>query len=271
MTSPVRDQAMSSRLRPMPFLAIGVAVLVAACGSGPGVSVAPSVGSSVGSAAATPAAGSPSLTPATTSGDIHLIKHVIVVMQENRSFDTYFGTYPGVDGIPMTNGVQTVCIPDPARGVCDAPYHTTADKELGGPHGAANATADIGAGAMNGFVGQEEHAVAGCAKTISSACGGSGTPDVLAYMDQREIPNYWTLAGDFVLQDHMFEPDSSWSLPAHLFMVSGWSALCSKPSDPMSCQSNIKQPGLPTATNPQPYAWTDLTYLLYKNNVSWAY
>ena len=33
-------------------------------------------------------------------GDIHKIKHVVVIMQENRSFDTYFGTYPGADGIP---------------------------------------------------------------------------------------------------------------------------------------------------------------------------
>jgi len=29
---------------------------------------------------------------------IHTIKHVIVIMQENRSFDSYFGTYPGADG-----------------------------------------------------------------------------------------------------------------------------------------------------------------------------
>jgi len=34
---------------------------------------------------------------------IHTIKHVIIVMQENRSFDSYFGTYPGADGIPMSN------------------------------------------------------------------------------------------------------------------------------------------------------------------------
>ena len=45
---------------------------------------------------------------------IHKIKHVIVVMQENRSFDSYFGTYPGADGIPMKNGVPTVCVPNPA-------------------------------------------------------------------------------------------------------------------------------------------------------------
>ena len=32
---------------------------------------------------------------------IHKIKHVVVIMQENRSFDSYFGTFPGADGIPI--------------------------------------------------------------------------------------------------------------------------------------------------------------------------
>ena len=45
---------------------------------------------------------------------VHKIKHVIVIMQENRSFDYYFGTFPGADGIPMKNGKPTVCVPDPA-------------------------------------------------------------------------------------------------------------------------------------------------------------
>ena len=44
---------------------------------------------------------------------IHKIKHVVVIMQENRSFDSYFGTYPGADGIPMQNGVPTVCVARP--------------------------------------------------------------------------------------------------------------------------------------------------------------
>ena len=34
-------------------------------------------------------------------------------MQENRSFDSFFGTYPGADGIPARNGQFTVCVPDP--------------------------------------------------------------------------------------------------------------------------------------------------------------
>jgi phospholipase C len=44
---------------------------------------------------------------------IHKIRHVVIIMQENRSFDSFFGTFPGADGIPMRNGVPTVCVPDP--------------------------------------------------------------------------------------------------------------------------------------------------------------
>jgi phospholipase C len=54
--------------------------------------------------------------PANTRSDIHKIKHVIVVMQENRSFDSYFGTYPGADGIPMSGGSPSVCIPSATQG-----------------------------------------------------------------------------------------------------------------------------------------------------------
>ncbi len=192
-------------------------------------------------------------------------------MQENRSFDSYFGTFPGADGIPMTNGVPSVCVPDPATGGCDRPFHDERDMTAGGPHGQANATADIDGGSMDGFVAQAEQAKKGCSTTLNPACAGSGVPDVMGYVTGSDIPNYWTYARDFVLQDHMFEPNASWSLPEHLFMVSGWSAKCSDPANPMSCTSNINQPGLPTAANPTPYAWTDLTYLLHAHGVSWGY
>jgi phospholipase C len=73
----------------------------------------------------------------------------------------------------------------------------------------------------------------------------------------------------------MFEGVLSWSMPAHLDMVSGWSAKCTDPTDPMSCSTNIDRPGQPLrSTDPQhqaPYAWTDLTYLLDRAGVSWRY
>src|SRR5438552_10246694 len=71
-----------------------------------------------------------------TGTGIHKIKHVIVIMQENRSFDSYFGTYPGADGIAMANGVPKACIPDPRTpGRCQRPYHDSSDLNAGGPHG----------------------------------------------------------------------------------------------------------------------------------------
>jgi phospholipase C len=97
----------------------------------------------------------------------------------------------------------------------------------------------------------------------------------MGYHTEREIPNYWTYARDFVLQDHMFAPADSWTLPAHLFLVSAWSARCSDPRDPMSCTSDL---GLGDAVDrqrggqhPPIYAWTDITYLLTNAGVSWAY
>ncbi len=57
---------------------------------------------------------------ATVPSGIHKIRHVVVIMQENRSFDSYFGTYPGADGIPMKNGKPAVCVPDPATRTASA-------------------------------------------------------------------------------------------------------------------------------------------------------
>ena len=203
------------------------------------------------------------------------IKHIVIIMQENRSFDSYFGTYPGADGIPISNGKFTVCVNDPKTGICVYPYHDPADKNFGGPHGADNASADIDGGRMDGFIAQDQKGKGACAITNSPSCGNG--MDVMGYHDAREIPNYWSLAKSFVLQDHLFEPNASWSLPQHLFMVSEWSAKCSKAGDPMSCINQLNNPSPPpdfglNLNRPDPdYAWTDLTYLLFKNQVSWKY
>ena len=185
------------------------------------------------------AAGGPSGSYAIPA-DIHQIKHVIVIQQENRSFDTYFGTYPGADGIPMQNGKPTVCVTDPATKACEAPYVDHADVNGGGPHSAKNATADINGGKMDGFIAQARSGRKGCLDPTDPACTNSAVPDVMGYHTQSDIPNYWTYAQDFVLQDHMFEPNASWSLPSHLFLVSEWSAYCTQHDNPSSCQNALQ-------------------------------
>jgi len=223
------------------------------------------------------------VSPSPPAVGIHKIRHVVIIMQENRSFDSYFGTYPGADGIPgLAGNPGTVpCVPNPSNGSCVRPYHDTQDRSLGGPHSMSNAEADIDGGKMDGFVGQQQKGIAGCVQTFNPACGNAGgTPDVMGYHDGSDIPNYWTYARDFVLQDHMFESNISWSLPAHLYMVSEWSARCTVKNDPMSCHNAVQNPADPPdylrrlgVQNPNDpsYAWTDLTYLMHRDGVSWAY
>jgi phospholipase C len=217
----------------------------------------------------------------TVAEGIHKIKHVIIIEQENRSFDSYFGTYPGADGIPTKNGQPTVCVNNPAGG-CTTPYHDTADVNGGGPHGAASAVKDVDGGKMDGFTGQATAGRKGCLDPTDPACTNSATPDVMGYHTAAEIPNYWTYANDFVLDDHTFEPVASWSLPDHLYLVSGWSAKC-KNASPSSCVNSIVGPygvaqievavdqALTTGTADIVDAWTDITWLLYAKHVSWAY
>ena len=219
---------------------------------------------------------------------IHKIKHVVIIMQENRSFDSYFGTYPGADGIPMVNGVPTVCVPDSHTNKCVKPFHDIFDVNGGGPHGEPNAMADVDRNKMDGFIQQVISNLQFCYVNTDPACNLNGLknntslPDVMGYHTAAEIPNYWTYAKDFVLDDHMFEAVKSWSLPDHLFMVSGWSARCQN-KKPSSCKNNIVGPytveqfdnavtqEMATGTTDIDLAWTDLTWLLFKDHVSWGY
>lgn len=233
---------------------------------------------------------------------IHKIKHVVVIMQENRSFDTYFGTFPGADGIPMKDGVPAVCVPNPVTHDCVRPYVDHQDRNGGAPHSAPAAAMAVDGGKMDGFIrvaliGQKQLGTwdlssSGRPKSEEMRCknptdpncgesGGQGPNRVMGYHVRTDIPNYWTYAQKYVLDDHMFEPVASWSLASHLYMVSAWSANCSKRSDPMSCKSDIvrKAPKLhPVPTMAElrdqddtPYAWTDLTWLLHRYHVSWGY
>ena len=211
---------------------------------------------------------------------IHKIRHVVVIMQENRSFDSYFGTYPGADGLPRRNGRFTVCVPDPRTHVCVYPYHDARNRNSGGPHEHLDAVRDVSGGKMDGFIREARRGrAAGCVTAPDSLlCSlAAARPDVMGYHDEREIPNYWAYARNYVLRDHLFESVSSWSLPSKLYLVSEWSARCHRPHEASSCVNARENPVAPPheAQNPTDrkpdYAWTDLTYLLHRDHVSWRY
>jgi phospholipase C len=262
---------------PLAALLAVLALVAAAC-------TEPRASGATASATGTSASPSPSASP---SGQLtkleqaqQTIKHVIIIVQENRSFDHYFGTYPGADGIPMENGRPTVCVPDPVLHKCVYPYHSSNQWAEGGPHAQRHSREDVDGGKMDGFVRTVVDSPIHCASNRSDpACkaflGPQGQPDVMSYHDRRDIPNYWAYADHFVLQDHMFAPADSWTLPSHLFLVSAWAAACTDPRDPMSCSSDLAQTqaaAIQKSGEDVPiWAYTDITWLLHEAGVSWAY
>ena len=175
------------------------------------------------------------------------IDHFVFIIQENRSFDHYFGTYPGVDGIPA--GVQVPGV----LGQTVAPYHDTSLTNRGGPHGWDAAIADIDGGRMDGFLHQSWGSLA-----LSPPLGpGRGnTQDVMGYHDYREIPNYWDYASLFVLQDHMYESVASYSLPSHLYSLAGQSG------------GYVGGPLIPV---PHTFSFPEITQLLQNSGIDWKY
>lgn len=181
----------------------------------------------------------------------------------------------------MQDGRPAVCLPDPILDACVRPFHDRTLVNVGGPHSRPNSITDVNGGLMDGFIqaAVDSVRIACAADRTDPAClddlGPRGQPDVMGYHTAREIPNYWTYARAFVLQDHIFGPTDSWTLPAHLYLVSGWSATCTDAFDPMSCRSDVILSGAVDqqrrGAHPPVYAWTDITWLLTRNDVSWAY
>jgi len=200
------------------------------------------------------------------------IRHVIVIMQENRSFDHYFGTFPGAEGIPAN-----ACIPlDPTQpGQCIKPYHDALDVNAGGPHGAANAQADLNDGItralMDGFVHQQSTAKVDCAPDAPDCAttkDGVVRHDVVGYHTEAEISNYWAYARHFVLQDHLYEGMRSWSWPSHLELTSEWSAVC---TDPTKASTRVSSPSAGKPHTGLELPWANLFQLFDSHGVSWKY
>ena len=208
-------------------------------------------------------------------------------MQENRSFDNYFGTFPGANGFPAGTCVA-IDPANPAQG-CVAPFHDVHDSNSGGPHNASDAEADLDDGMatakMDGFIRSQIKGGSKCSspsipdeaaqmpikpQCVAGINNGIARHDVMGYHTDAEIPNYWAYAENFVLQDSMFEGDRGWSGDSHLEMTSEWTARCKKPTDLSTCTTTMSPP-LASATAAPIYPWVNLFQLMDTNNVSWKY
>ena len=92
---------------------VAAALFVAGCGGGSTHAGSPGTSTSVTTTTPVPQNTTTSVLTPNPGMGIHKIRHVVIIMQENRSFDSYFGTYPGADGIPgLAGNPGTVpCLP----------------------------------------------------------------------------------------------------------------------------------------------------------------
>jgi len=170
-------------------------------------------------------------TPAQTSGHID---HIVFVIQEGHSFDNYFGTYPGANGLPANLLVPL----KPGSAPTMPAFHFTFDPRQDLDRSYETARAAIDSGKMDGWIPAER------------------TIDTLGHFDDSDIPNYWAYAKHFVLEDNFFSSLAGPSLPNHLYTV--------------AAQSGGNEKNLTQAPKGG-FNFPTLPELLGPSNVSWKY
>ena len=131
------------------------------------------------------------------------IKHIVIIVEENHTFDNYFGTYPGANGI--NGSVKEPVAPGEPATV--SPFHipgVNVSSDLCHTWTCAHDAYD--GGKLDGFI---------------SSQGGSNL--TMGYFDYHQIPYYWDYASQFVLLDNFYSSVMAASLPNHLYLVAGQS------------------------------------------------
>ncbi|HKE35992.1 MAG TPA: alkaline phosphatase family protein [Candidatus Baltobacteraceae bacterium] len=168
---------------------------------------------------------SPLNAPASGSTTASPIKHVVIVIQENRTFDNLFATFPGADG--TTYGINH-------KGVKVSLVRGNL-VQYGVAHSYAIFRQQYDDGKMDGF----DRALASVHK-VRGAIGDY----IFRYVDPAQIQPYWTMAQQYVLADHMFQTQGSGSFTAHQDLIRGgtainkWQSVIDAPnSSPWGCDA----------------------------------
>jgi phospholipase C len=161
-----------------------------------------------------------------TKNNNNPIKHIINIIQENHTFDNYFGTYPGANGIP-----KNVCMPfdpDHANDGCIKPFLSTNVSPEDMSHGYLSSRIAHDNGKMDGFMVAE-----------------SENNNTMSYYDNKTTPYYWDLAKHYVLADNFFSSVLSYSLPNHWYAIAGQAPTASMyyglPQHPQDATPNEKR------------------------------
>jgi phospholipase C len=170
------------------------------------------------------------------------IEHVVLIIQENRSFDNFFALFPGADGatrgkMKVRRGGEWVDKWTPLT-----PHSLIMGSDI--QHCHESFQKSFNRGRMDGF----NLVNFGVCRHPGNRVGTA----VYQYVQQSQIQPYWDMAEQWVLADHMFQTQGSGSFTAHQDLIRG-------ATDINSTDSLIDNPtGQPWGCNAPPNAVTDL-------------
>jgi phospholipase C len=194
------------------------------------------------------------------SGTIMDVEHVVILMQENRSFDHYFGTLPGVRGfgdrfpVPLAGG-KTVWQQSDGKGNVVTPYHL--DQTVGNAQrasGCAHGWTD-GQGAWNG--GRMDQWVP------------NKTAKTMGYYQETELPFQFALAKAFTVCDAYHCGLHSSTNPNRSFHWTGTNGPSGETSTGTAGIAAIDNRNESIAGGGQGYNWTTYPERLQAAGVSW--
>jgi phospholipase C len=226
--------------------------------------------------------------PVSSKGAQSPIRHLIFIVQENHSFDNYFGTYPGANGFPANISIPVGLSAASVGSI--SPYHLSADvpvlivgDEL--PPGVADPeelAADVANSASpyhlaSESIGQDlSHAwkVAHAAYDNGKMDGfvqAEGSNLSMGYYDRTDIPYYWDYADHYVLDDNFFSSLMGSSFSNHLYIASGTNGPTNLNYSWVYKGGIIETPPRSVSLTRIDLTWSTVAQELSANNLSWKW
>ncbi len=229
----------------------------------------------------------PLVSPEIVRGTSGKIQHIIFIIQENHSFDNYFGAYPGANGLPL--GIAIPLDPNETGLGSVRPFHLNVAQpimivgdEL--PPGVSDPDEVQPAGSPSPFHFDNESIGTDLNHSwwVAHEAWDHGKMDgfvaaersvlTMGYYDRSDIPYYWDYADQYVLDDNFFSSLMGPSLPNHLYIVSGTNGPIENTNNMWVIQGGvIDNPHDPNRYNWQgvSFDWSTLAQELTNANASW--
>jgi phospholipase C len=163
------------------------------------------------------------------------IKHLVVIYQENRSFDNFFGTYPNAanppgepafhaaPGTPAVNGLSENLLHDNPNLVqpyrLDRPTGLSGDEPASPNHSYTGVQRDYDNGRVDQFVQV------------------NGFNSVMGYYDGNTVTALWNYAQNFAMSDNNYETTFGPSRPQIINLISGQTHGATSPTPTSAIQN----------------------------------